>query len=304
MTPRVSIIINCYNGEKYLAEALRSVIAQTFLDWELIFWNNKSTDSSKEVFFSFSDPRLIYCEAQEHTTLGKARKLALEQARGTWVGFLDCDDIWYPDKLALQLSSAEVSLEPVGMVYCDTDFITCNSGGCSLEYTSKSINGMTRLPEGEIFSELCNSCFFTLVSVLFNRIVLIKSGGINPYLKHAEDYDMFLKVAAISQVVAVDKVCCAYRLHDSNLTSMQRELAYIEPIMLLNGYSGRREVKNALGAWRAAFALWSFRHCSFRHSNIWLFGLLSPQFPGAVVRQFVRIYRKRNIRKKNGHRPL
>lgn len=86
--------MNCYNGEKYIREAIDSVINQTYENWELIFWDNQSSDSSAKRFLEYDDPRLKYFCAQKHTELGDARVEAMNKAKGSWVGILDVDDIW------------------------------------------------------------------------------------------------------------------------------------------------------------------------------------------------------------------
>ena len=78
----VSVIINCFNGEKYLREALDSVITQTYKNWEIIFWDNQSTDESAEIFNSYDDVRLRYFLAPKFTKLGQARNLAVANATG------------------------------------------------------------------------------------------------------------------------------------------------------------------------------------------------------------------------------
>ena len=102
--PLVSIIINCFNGEKYLKDAIDSVIGQTYKNWELIFWDNQSTDRSKEIFKSYKNNRLKYFLAPTHSEiLYKARNSALEKANGEFVAFLDADDWWLRDKLEKQI---------------------------------------------------------------------------------------------------------------------------------------------------------------------------------------------------------
>ena len=71
--PLVSILMNCFNGDTYLAESLDSVLSQTYQNWELIFWDNQSKDQSAEIFKSYDDPRLKYFLASEHTDLGGGR---------------------------------------------------------------------------------------------------------------------------------------------------------------------------------------------------------------------------------------
>ena len=101
--PLVSVIINCYNGEKYLREAIDSVIAQTYENWELVFWDNQSTDSTCSIVESYKDPRIHYFYAPKHTPLGEARNLAVEKANGEYINFLDADDVWSANKLAEQV---------------------------------------------------------------------------------------------------------------------------------------------------------------------------------------------------------
>ena len=102
-TPMVSVIMNCFDGETYLPEALDSVLAQTFEDWEIVFWDNQSTDRSAEIFNSYADPRFRYWYAPDHTLLYEARNYAIERARGEFIAVLDTDDWWLPHKLEKQL---------------------------------------------------------------------------------------------------------------------------------------------------------------------------------------------------------
>ena len=84
---KVSIIMNCFNGEKYLHSAIESVLKQTFKNWEIIFWDNRSK----------------YHFAPKHTTLHEARNCALKKATGEFIAFLDVDDEWLPNKLEHQI---------------------------------------------------------------------------------------------------------------------------------------------------------------------------------------------------------
>ena len=97
--PLVSILMNCYNGEKYLREALDSILAQTYKNWELIFWDNQSTDKSVEIFKSYADERLKYFYAPTHTLLYEARNYAIEKASGEFYAFINVDDWWEKEKL-------------------------------------------------------------------------------------------------------------------------------------------------------------------------------------------------------------
>ena len=101
-SPKISIIMNCYNGDRFLLEAIQSVIKQTYKKWELIFFDNKSNDNSKKIFFSFYDKRLKYFYAKRHTSLYEARNEAIKKATGEYIAFIDTDDIWIKKKLEIQ----------------------------------------------------------------------------------------------------------------------------------------------------------------------------------------------------------
>ena len=108
--PLVSVIMNCFNGEKYLREAIDSVLAQTYQNWELIFWDNQSTDRSAEIVKSYDDPRIYYFYASQHTLLYEARNYAIEDQNGEFLAFLDVDDWWESDKLSIQLPSLRIKM--------------------------------------------------------------------------------------------------------------------------------------------------------------------------------------------------
>ena len=104
--PRVTAIIIFFNEAKYLEEAIQSVIAQTFTDWELLLCDDGSTDASTEIAKKFAeqDTRIHYLEHNGHANKGMSatRNLGLSQARGSEIAFLDGDDVWTPDKLEKQ----------------------------------------------------------------------------------------------------------------------------------------------------------------------------------------------------------
>ena len=113
--PLVSIIMNCFNGEAYLNESIKSVLSQTYKNWELIFWDNQSTDSSVKIFKSYQDERFEYFYSNKHTPLYEARNLAIEKSKGEFIAFLDTDDLWNKEKLEVQMPYFDNS--EVGVVF-------------------------------------------------------------------------------------------------------------------------------------------------------------------------------------------
>ena len=119
--PIVSVIINCYNGSKYIEKALESALSQSYKNLEIIVWDNQSTDKSASIFNSYNDARQKYCYAPEHTDLGGGRAHAFGQCLGEFVAILDTDDLWLPCKLEKQIPLFED--EDVGIVISDTLFL-------------------------------------------------------------------------------------------------------------------------------------------------------------------------------------
>lgn len=236
-SPYFSIIVNCYNSSHYLKNSLDSALSQTFKDFELIFWDNCSTDNSKNIFKDYVDDRFKYFLSREHTNLGEARNLAVSVASGKWLCFLDCDDMIYPDKLELQFRALQEAGNDVALVYGKTHFEIEKSG--RVKYVGKRLEQFQKnkahkpLPEGKILNKLLLSNFVPLISIAVRRDVYIALGGINPSLKHAEDYDLILKVARRYNVLAIQSEICMYRVHSSNITHGALFDMYIESLIVI-----------------------------------------------------------------------
>ena len=114
-SPLVSIIVNCFNGEKYLKKTLSSILEQTYQNWEVIFWDNQSSDNSKKIFYEFQDKRFKYFYSERHTSLYEARNGAINNSSGEIIAFLDTDDWWHKEKLDKQIKFFKDS--KIGLVY-------------------------------------------------------------------------------------------------------------------------------------------------------------------------------------------
>lgn len=256
--PFVSVVMNCYNGARYLREALASVLAQTFTDWEIVFWDNRSTDESAAIFKSYSDERFRYFMAPEHTVLGRARNLAVERARGEWVAFLDCDDVWLPEKLAKQVAIIRKEGPELGFVYGSYRSLLEESGlktrmGRKMQAYERAA-AQRRLPEGNIFPDLLRENFVSLVSGMVRRSAYWSVGGIDPAFTQAEDYDLFIKISRVFKARAVQEVVCRYRIHDLNLSHAQAEDNYHEAIAIVGRYLPAAEAKEGARCHQTYFA--------------------------------------------------
>ena len=106
MTPLVSIIMPSYNAERYIAQSIESVIAQTYQNWELIITDGPSTDKTVEIAKEFceKDNRIHLIVPQQHQDIAEARHTSIKNSKGSFLAFLDSDDIWVKDKLEKQVS--------------------------------------------------------------------------------------------------------------------------------------------------------------------------------------------------------
>ncbi len=101
--------MNCHNGEKYLRHSLNSIINQTYKNWELIFWDNQSSDDSKKILKSFRDKRIKYHKSLRLLNLYDARNYAIKKCKGKFLAFLDTDDWWKKNKLEKQVKKILVN---------------------------------------------------------------------------------------------------------------------------------------------------------------------------------------------------
>ena len=209
---KVSVIINCYNGSKYLQKTLDSLINQSYQDWELIFWDNMSKDESFDIFKKFKDERFRYYRSQTHTTLHKARNLALKECTGNIIGFLDTDDYWHRDKLKLQLE-----------IFKKNKNIDCVYSKFWVKYENfflpNKLVSLKNLPTGKIFYRLLDEYRFTLGSALFKREKLHNFPNIFS-LKYdlISDFDFMIKFAKKNYFECVQKPIHYYRKHKNNMS--------------------------------------------------------------------------------------
>jgi glycosyltransferase involved in cell wall biosynthesis len=230
--PFFSIIINCYNGEEYLADALQSVLDQTFIDWEIIFWDNCSTDGSRAIVESYSDKRIRYCLAPDHTNLGRARVLAIAQAKGNWIGFLDVDDFCYPRKLQLQFDSIKKSKKNVGLIYGRCEILIEQERDI-LRSARREVRPCKRLPEGDISKEILDGNFLPSPSVLY-RAEALKESAFASRFEHAPDYYFSTVISQKYSAKAVDEIICVYRKHARNLSLEKEEAGHLEGLFIAN----------------------------------------------------------------------
>tara|TARA_B110000444_G_scaffold82836_1_gene78289 strand:- start:171 stop:974 length:804 start_codon:yes stop_codon:yes gene_type:complete len=220
--PLVSIIMNCYNGEKFLSQSLKSIKLQTFRNWELIFWDNKSTDNSEKIIKNYSDKRIRLFKSKKFLNLYNARNLAIKKARGKYISFLDVDDLWKKDKLQKQVSFLKQNKD-FKIVY--SNFITLDE-----IKNKKYIYHKNSLPSGYITQQLLNNYQIGILTVMLER-KLFNNQKFNNNYNIIGDFDFFLKLSKNYKFGCIQEYLASYRLHSSNYSQKK-----------LNDYI--REIKN------------------------------------------------------------
>tara|TARA_B100000795_G_scaffold261254_1_gene237868 strand:+ start:125 stop:1054 length:930 start_codon:yes stop_codon:yes gene_type:complete len=220
--PKISVIVNCYNSSKYLQEALDCVLNQSYTDWELIFWDNQSTDSSAKVFLKNKDLRFKYFYAPTHTGLYKARNCAMEKASGEFIAFLDADDLWHLDKLERQLSL--FIDESVGLVY--GKYTVLNELSNKQYWPHPMFN--ENLPTGWALEKLIDYYCVGLLTIMLRRKAFDGlEKKFDNRLNVIGDFDIVLRISVDWKVDCIQDSVAKYRVHGNNFSGRNRPM-YIE----------------------------------------------------------------------------
>ena len=208
-TPNLSVGVPVYNGEATIAETLASILAQTYIDFELIVIDDGSTDRTAEIVARFDDPRLRLLRF-ENAGLAASRNRAIAAARGRYLSFIDADDLWTPDKLADQYHTLN-NAPNAAVVYSFTDYI--DAAGNWLR------SGGHIALNGDALGHLLLTDFLENGSnALIRRAACHHVNGFDESLPAAEDWDFFLKLAARYPFVCVPKPQILYRLTHSAMS--------------------------------------------------------------------------------------
>jgi glycosyltransferase involved in cell wall biosynthesis len=228
--PLVTIIINVFNGEATLSETIDSALAQTFNDFELLIWDDCSSDNSAGVVSEYDDPRIRYVRSEAQIPLGQARQAAISAAQGEWVAFLDQDDLWLPQKLELQLARAR-EMPKGGLVYGRTVRFYPDEH----ERDYDQAHEYAPLPEGNIFSTLfVDSCYIAMSSAMFRRSAIEEVGGVPSWIRIIPDYYLYTAVARRFPAAAVQQVVCWYRIRSGSASESHAIEVHSEALRLMD----------------------------------------------------------------------
>jgi len=315
-SPCVSVIMNCRNSAEFLKEAIDSVFAQSFEDWEIIFWDNQSTDASPEIARSYcrspggsgeeaSKQVLRYFRAETSAPLGQARNLAIEKANGRLIAFLDCDDWWDPDKLSRQVRLFENNPN-LGLACTDTRVVKDGKVLSLLFETAKPARGM-------VFNELITAGWISMSSALVSLKALQSlDHWFDPAFNVAEEADLFYRLAHDWELDYVDAPLTAWRVHESNTTFSKFEQFAVETRQILSkleklypdlaeAYPGLIPLLERRASFQTAVAMWRQGKAGDARKEVRPYLLSSTKFmafwllswlPGSSFDSLARLYLK------------
>jgi len=187
--PLVSVIIPAYNVEKYIEEAINSVLAQTYLNIEIIVVDDGSVDSTKKVIDNYLKKNQIIYLFQDNRGLSGARNTGIKVARGEYVALLDADDLFFPTKIEKQVLFLE-SNKDCDFCYCDVDFFIDGK-------PEKILKSHYKYYSGNIFKYLINGSFVNPSTLLFKKQTFNIFGAFDESFERAEDLEYYLRVSLL-----------------------------------------------------------------------------------------------------------
>lgn len=198
---KISVVMCCYNSERYIKETIDSVLGQTFKDFEFIIWNDGSTDLTEQIIMSYSDERIIYFK-DSNKGEGMAAQLACRHASAKYIARIDSDDVWLPQKLSLQYEYMESHPNTV-LLSCPVIFIDAESRELGLSfpvtktsYLNKSIAKVNNFPHS---------------GSIYRTDVYTKVGGYNN-VRYFQDRLLFWKMSEYGDLALFPWPLIKYRM--------------------------------------------------------------------------------------------
>lgn len=227
----VSVIVNCHNSEKFVEECINSIIQQSYKNFEIIVWDNSSTDRTNEIIsqLAITEKRIKFYRGEKFLTLGSARNKALFRCSGEWIAFLDSDDLWNSNFLSDQISALKGrENEFFGFghvtVFSDSELpLTQN------ENADRSIS-----IKFNAFQSLLKGNFLYFSSIVMSRSALNYVENFNDLFVQAEDYELLLRLTQKYRALQTGHVY--YRNHVNNTSKKQTKELYAESIKILRPY--------------------------------------------------------------------
>ena len=206
---KLTIMMNCKNGEKYLRESLESIINQTYQDWTLYFFDNKSIDNSKLIFDDFNDKRFRYFVFDKPLNLGEARKSAWKKINSEYVAICDVDDTFLQSRF----------LEQINYMENNQNCSVIGSNVFLIDNNSQKFNELNYyLSNEELKFQIQYKHVFNSASLLFRKKHVDDVGGYNCNYEMINDYDLLYRLSKKFEISCLNKTLVCNRQHGNNLS--------------------------------------------------------------------------------------
>jgi len=227
--PKVTVLLPVWNAEKYIKQAIESVLNQTFKDFELLVIDDASTDKSAEIILSFQDARIIYVKNNSNLQLIRTLNKGIRLARGRYLARMDADDICFSERLEKQVEFLEKN-KGIAVVGTDIEFISSKG-----RYIGKGIvhpNGPKHIKWG---LQRRNCVYHPTVMV--NMDLLGEDFFYDTNYVHAEDYELWLRLAKSYEIYNLSDILLKYRIHSASITNIHNQSAINSTLKALKTHS-------------------------------------------------------------------
>ncbi len=220
---KLTVMMNCRNGEKFLKEALQSIINQSYQEWELYFFDNQSSDNSKKIFFSFNDPRLKYFYFNQYYNLGEARKYAWKEINTEYIAICDVDDISLNNRFYEQIKYLENH----------SQCAVLGSNVYLIDSKSKKFSEIKHKENSDFLKEKIQyEHVFNSATLMFRKSFVDKVGGYNSNFEMVNDYDLLFRLSRKFEISNLNQTLVCNRQHESNLSYVKIVKGQIELVKL------------------------------------------------------------------------
>lgn len=232
MEKLVSIIIPTYNGAHRIESAIRSVINQSYKNWELLIIDDGSKDNTREIvsLFAGTDKRIRYIKNENNLGIQKTLNKGLHEAQGEYIARIDDDDIWNDiDKLEQQVNFLN---EATGRVLVGTGVIIVDEEG------KEMIRYLLPTSDTSIRAKLLGKNCFVHSSVMFRKDIALSVGGYDETIstRHIEDYDLWLKLGTLGSLGNIPSYAVTFTLRDQGLSSRNKLWQAVKALALAKKY--------------------------------------------------------------------
>ena len=234
--PLVSIILNCYNSGEFLKKSIKSVIFQSYKNWELIIFDNCSNDNTKSEILKFKKIKKIkYFRSKKFYSLYNARNLAIKKTRGSLISFLDADDWWSKNKLKKQVKFLEQNKE-YNIVYSNLYLFNEKKNKISLFSKKKLYNG-------KITQLLLDDFKMPILTTMLRKKIFYKYSFDKNY-NIIGDFDLFVRLSLKEKIFSIQEPLAFYRIHYSNMTTKKIDLHISELEKWFSKNNNKKKFKN------------------------------------------------------------